>query len=210
MTQTVFPLSAGTARHAAQPRAARVLAAMMAAMGAALLTGCVVPPVDGGYGGGYGGSYGSGGYYESNTVVYTQYGSPPPPRVEYRTVSPYPDYVWVGGDWVWGGRRYDWRPGRWEPPHYGAHGRDPVRPGWGGAPQRPRPQPERPYVQPPRPGHGSEPPPRPEWGGRPDRPRPEQPAVRPQPPRWQADRDARVEQQWRLEERRQQRERERD
>lgn len=200
MTQTVVSLSTGAARHVAQPRAGRVLAALTAAMGAALLTGCVVPPVDGGYGG----SYGSGGYYESNTVVYTQYGSPPPPRVEYRTVSPYPDYVWVGGDWVWGGRRYDWRPGRWEPPRHGHGWREPSRPGWGSPP--PRPRPDRPQVQPSRPGQ--------EWGGRPERPRPNEPHVRPRPPanptpEWQF-RDPRMEQQRRLEERRERRERERD
>ena len=89
MTQTVVSSAAGPARHAARP-AGRVLAVLVAAFGAAALTGCVVPPVDSGYS--------SAGYYDSSTVVYTQYGSPPPPRVEYRTVSPYPDYVWVGGD----------------------------------------------------------------------------------------------------------------
>ncbi|WP_291589262.1 YXWGXW repeat-containing protein, partial [Comamonas sp. UBA7528] len=119
MTQTVVSPAAGPARHAAQP-AGRVLAVLVAAVGAAALTGCVVPPVDSGYS--------SAGYYDASTVVYTQYGSPPPPRVEYRTVSPYPDYVWVGGDWFWGGSRYDWRPGRWEPPHRAPLWREPARP----------------------------------------------------------------------------------
>lgn len=79
-------------------------AAVVAA--AAALSGCVVAPLDDGY----------SDYGYSSTTVYTNYGYPPPPRVEYRTVSPYPDYVWAGGDWFWSGSRYDWRPGRWVPP----------------------------------------------------------------------------------------------
>ncbi|MDH1701179.1 YXWGXW repeat-containing protein [Comamonas terrigena] len=176
MTHTVVFPAVGPARHAAQP-AGRVLAVLAAAVGAAVLTGCVVPPVDGGYG------YGGGGYYDSSTVVYTQYGSPPPPRVEYRTVSPYPDYVWVGGDWFWGGSRYDWRPGRWEPPHRAPLWREPARPGWGVPPPPrpgfqeppPRPRPERPGWGVPSPSRpGFQPPPRPQ-------PPPERPQI--QPPR---------------------------
>ncbi|PEH90752.1 MULTISPECIES: YXWGXW repeat-containing protein [Comamonas] len=172
MTQTVVSPAAGPVRHAARP-AGRVLAVLVAAVGAAALTGCVVPPVDSGYS--------SAGYYDSSTVVYTQYGSPPPPRVEYRTVSPYPDYVWVSGDWFWGGSRYDWRPGRWEPPHRAPLWREPARPGWG------VPPPPRPSFQPPPP-----PPPRPErpgWGvpspSRPGFQPPPRPPERPQiqPPR---------------------------
>ena len=74
--------------------------------GAALLSGCVVAPVDDGY----------AGYGYSSTTVYTNYGYPPPPRVEYRYAAPSPSYVWIGGDWLWTGSRYDWRPGRWAPP----------------------------------------------------------------------------------------------
>ena len=143
--------------------------------GALALGGCVVAPTDG-Y---HTGVYDSPGYYSSNTVVYTQYGSPPPPRVEYRTVSPGPGYGWVGGDWVWGGSRYDWRPGRWAPqPPRGGQWREPGRPN-----MQPRPAP---HVRPPvdnRPPPGARPnmPPRPE--ARPDDRQLQRPAPQPQPPR---------------------------
>lgn len=52
----------------------------------ALLSGCVVAPVDDGY----------ADYGYSSTTVYTNYGYPPPPRVEYRTVAPAPNYIWIG------------------------------------------------------------------------------------------------------------------
>jgi WXXGXW repeat (2 copies) len=29
-------------------------------------------------------------------------------------VAPGPDYVWIDGDWVWGGGRYSWRNGHWD------------------------------------------------------------------------------------------------
>lgn len=121
MTQLAdfLPTTLRTARVASRRTTMRGLGTMAVLTGAALLSGCVVPPVDGGYS--------SGGYYESNTMVYNTYGSPPPPRVEYRTVAPGPDYVWMGGDWEWGGRRYDWRPGRWEAPRYGSNWREPSR-----------------------------------------------------------------------------------
>lgn len=132
-------------------------AAVAAFAGAALLSGCVVAPLDDGYG------YTDYGY--SSTTVYTTYGSPPPPRVEYRYAAPSPAHVWMGGDWFWGGSRYDWRPGHWAPPGY-----------------RPPPPPPRPMVQPPRPQMRppAPPPGRPMF--RPDeRPRP--PQVRPGPQR---------------------------
>lgn len=103
----------------AQPR---VWAALGVAGGAALLSGCVVAPLDDGY----------ADYGYSSTTVYTQYGYPPAPRVEYRTVAPSPHHVWEGGDWLWGGSRYDWRPGRWASPGY-----------------RPVPPPPRPYMHAP-------------------------------------------------------------
>jgi hypothetical protein len=37
---------------------------------------------------------------------------PPEPQPETIVVSPGPDYVWVGGEWVWHGR-WVWSPGRW-------------------------------------------------------------------------------------------------
>ena len=100
MKATIFSIS--------QDAAWRVAGWMAAGTAAAVLTGCVVPPVEA-----------RGGYYESTTVVYDRYGSPPPARVEYRTVAPAPDYVWVGGAWEWSGSRYNWRPGRWDAPRVG-------------------------------------------------------------------------------------------
>jgi WXXGXW repeat (2 copies) len=29
-------------------------------------------------------------------------------------VAPGPDYVWIDGDWVWGGGRYTWHQGHWD------------------------------------------------------------------------------------------------
>jgi hypothetical protein len=74
---------------------------------ASLLGGCVVAPVSPG-------------------PTYTTYGDPPPVRYEVVPVSPYPAYVWTPGIWMWGGARYNWRPGYWGPPHH--HG-------WGGGPR---------------------------------------------------------------------------
>lgn len=175
----------------------RALALLGCVAGAVVLSGCVVAPVGDGYAG-------DGGYVQTSTVVYTQYGAPPPPRVEYRTVAPYPDYVWIGGDWVWGGRRYDWHPGRWDPPRRPYQGREPSRPGWT-PPPPPRPRPwhgDPPQVHPPhfRPPSSMQPPPtgprpwpgsqaqqpRPPHAGRPPGPRPDQ--VMPRPPRTQGER----------------------
>lgn len=45
---------------------------------------------------------------------------PPPLIVETITASPGPDFVWIGGSWVWNGR-WVWEHGRWgRPPHVGA------------------------------------------------------------------------------------------
>jgi hypothetical protein len=38
---------------------------------------------------------------------------PPPRRVEVVGVAPGPNFVWIRGHWVWGGRAYAWTPGRW-------------------------------------------------------------------------------------------------
>ena len=45
---------------------------------------------------------------------------PPPPPVETVVVAPAPDYVWIGGEWVWNGGWF-WSAGLWGyPPHPGA------------------------------------------------------------------------------------------
>jgi hypothetical protein len=41
---------------------------------------------------------------------------PPPARVEYVPDQPDDDAVWIDGEWVWQGRRYAWKPGRWVKP----------------------------------------------------------------------------------------------
>jgi outer membrane lipoprotein SlyB len=46
--------------------------------------------------------------------------APPPPPVETVVVAPAPDYVWIGGEWVWNGGWF-WSAGHWGyPPHPGA------------------------------------------------------------------------------------------
>ena len=45
-----------------------------------------------------------------------------PAEVVYtRPVAPGPNYVWVGGDWVWTGGRYQWTHGYWSHPRAGYH-----------------------------------------------------------------------------------------
>lgn len=41
---------------------------------------------------------------------------PPPARVEFIPDQPRDDAVWIDGEWVWQGRRYAWKPGRWVVP----------------------------------------------------------------------------------------------
>jgi hypothetical protein len=41
---------------------------------------------------------------------------PPPARVEYVPDRPSSDAVWLDGEWVWQGRRYSWKAGRWVKP----------------------------------------------------------------------------------------------
>ena len=38
--------------------------------------------------------------------------APPPPQQEVIVEAPGPDYVWIGGYWVWQGR-WVWSPGHW-------------------------------------------------------------------------------------------------
>ncbi|HTB82433.1 MAG TPA: hypothetical protein VK742_02150 [Candidatus Sulfotelmatobacter sp.] len=64
------------------------------------------------------------------TTVVEEAPAPPAPQVEVVPVAPDPTFVWVGGEWIWGGPRgWYWGPGHWGPrPHPGAvwvHG------GWG-------------------------------------------------------------------------------
>lgn len=128
----------------------RVWGAALALGAAAALSGCVVAPVDGG----------PVEYGYTSTTVYTHYGHPPPPRVEYRSRAPSPHHVWMGGNWMWNGGRYDWRPGYWAGPGF-------------------RPAPVRPMVQPPPP----RPPVMPRPAVRPDeRPHPVQVAPASRPP----------------------------
>jgi hypothetical protein len=43
-----------------------------------------------------------------------------PAEVVYtRPVAPGPDYIWIEGDWYWGGGRYVWRNGYWGHPRGG-------------------------------------------------------------------------------------------
>lgn len=111
----------------------RVWALLAAVGGAALLSGCVVAPVDDGH----------VDYGYTSTTVYTTYGHPPPPRVEYRTIAPSPHHIWVGGDWLWSGSRYHWRPGRWAPPGHRWAPPPPPRPLF-----RPDRHPRPPHIRP--------------------------------------------------------------
>jgi len=40
---------------------------------------------------------------------------PPKARVEVRTVSPGPNYVWISGHWTWKNSSYVWASGHWTP-----------------------------------------------------------------------------------------------
>ena len=51
----------------------------------------------------------------AGTVVVTQ--PPPPPPVDTVVVAPGPDYVWIGGEWVWNGGWF-WVGGHWGYPPY--------------------------------------------------------------------------------------------
>ena len=46
--------------------------------------------------------------------------APPPDPVDVITVSPGPDYIWVGGFYDWDGGSYHWQRGRWQVPPGGA------------------------------------------------------------------------------------------
>ncbi len=38
---------------------------------------------------------------------------PPPAKHEFVPAQPTSDAVWIDGEWVWRGRQYRWKPGRW-------------------------------------------------------------------------------------------------
>jgi outer membrane lipoprotein SlyB len=52
---------------------------------------------------------------DATTIVSQE---PPLPPVETMTPAPSPDYVWVGGEWIWNGR-WVWVVGHWDLPPYG-------------------------------------------------------------------------------------------
>ena len=48
-----------------------------------------------------------------------------PAEVVYtRPVAPGPNYIWIGGDWVWAGGRYQWHEGYWDNRHNGRRWQD--------------------------------------------------------------------------------------
>ena len=54
------------------------------------------------------------------TVTYISQPPPPPPVETVTVVAPAPDYIWIGGEWVWNGGWF-WVGGHWGyPPHPGA------------------------------------------------------------------------------------------
>jgi hypothetical protein len=61
------------------------------------------------------GIYGATPAPQANTVVVAQ--PPPPVPVETVVVAPGPDYVWIGGEWVWNGQ-WIWVGGHWGYPPY--------------------------------------------------------------------------------------------
>ena len=56
--------------------------------------------------------------YGDSYATYAAYGPPAAP-LEVVPVAPGPAYVWTPGFYVWGGRGYSWRGGRWEVPPAG-------------------------------------------------------------------------------------------
>ncbi len=79
-----------------------------------------------------------GGSSAANSTTTVVYQAPPPEPVETVVVaSPGPDYIWIGGEWVWNGR-WVWVGGHWGYPPYphavwihGSWSRGPY--GWRGA-----------------------------------------------------------------------------
>ena len=65
--------------------------------------------------GSIGGTFGAALGSQANTVIVAE--PPPPAPVETVVVAPGPDYVWIGGEWVWNGRWF-WVAGHWGYPPY--------------------------------------------------------------------------------------------
>ena len=61
-----------------------------------------------------GGCYVESGPPPDTAVAYENPPPPPPPEPEVVTVSPGPDYVWIGGYHRWNGRSYGWTRGHYE------------------------------------------------------------------------------------------------
>ncbi|HZL80288.1 MAG TPA: YMGG-like glycine zipper-containing protein [Candidatus Limnocylindrales bacterium] len=59
---------------------------------------------------------GTAGENSTTTVIVQQ--APPPPPVETVVIAPGPDFVWLGGEWIWSDR-WVWRGGYWGRPPYG-------------------------------------------------------------------------------------------
>ena len=65
------------------------------------------------------GTVGASAETPPGTMTYIQQ-APPPPVLDTVVVAPAPDYVWIGGEWVWNGGWF-WVGGHWGyPPHPGA------------------------------------------------------------------------------------------
>jgi len=45
--------------------------------------------------------------------------APPASIVEVRPAAPFPNAIWIPGNWYWSGGRYSWVAGRWSAPHRG-------------------------------------------------------------------------------------------
>ncbi len=88
------------------PRAVPALTAIVASL---CLSACVVAPLPGPP---------AAAAYPGESVVVAPV-APPPLYAETITVAPAPGYIWIGGYWGWGGGRYAWNAGHWEPPHPG-------------------------------------------------------------------------------------------
>ena len=61
------------------------------------------------------------------TAAYISQSPPPPPVETVTVVAPGPDFVWIGGEWVWNGGWF-WTGGHWGPRPY--HGAAWVAGGW--------------------------------------------------------------------------------
>ena len=56
----------------------------------------------------------------SSCVVHAVVRERPAEVVYVRPAPPSREHIWITGDWVWVGGRYEWREGHWERPRQGA------------------------------------------------------------------------------------------